>query len=94
MGFRFRKSIKVFPGVRFNLSKSGVSASVGVPGLTTNIKPGRRSRTTVGVPGSGVSYTVTHDDSGLPVRSGSGLLSLILWGLIIFGIMAAVYVLA
>ena len=32
MGFRFRKSIKLAPGVRLNLSKTGVSASAGMPG--------------------------------------------------------------
>ena len=26
MGFRFRKSIKIFPGIRVNLSKSGITA--------------------------------------------------------------------
>jgi len=54
MGFRFRKSLKVAPGVRLNLSKSGVSATLGVPGSNVNI--GRNSRVTVGVPGSGLSY--------------------------------------
>lgn len=56
MGFRFGKSIKLFPGVRLNLSKSGISASVGRPGATVNI--GRRGvRATTGIPGSGLSYS-------------------------------------
>lgn len=56
MGFRFRKSIRLFPGVRINLSKGGVSASVGRPGATINI--GRKGvRGTVGLPGSGLSYS-------------------------------------
>ena len=55
MGFRFRKSIKIFPGIRINLSKSGISTSVGVPGATVNIK-GNKTTTTVGLPGTGVSY--------------------------------------
>ena len=57
MGFRFRKSIKLFPGVRLNLSKSGVSTSIGPRGATVNIKPGRDAKLTVGVPGTGVSYS-------------------------------------
>ena len=56
MGFRFRKSIKLFPGLRLNLSKSGVSASVGVKGATVNISD-RGTRGTVGIPGSGISYS-------------------------------------
>jgi len=56
MGFRFRKSIKLFPGVRINLSKSGVSTSVGVKGATVNFSE-KGTRGTVGIPGTGVSYT-------------------------------------
>lgn len=56
MGFRFRRTIRVLPGVRLNLSKSGVSTSFGPRGLTVTTGHGR-TRTTVGVPGTGVSYT-------------------------------------
>jgi tetratricopeptide (TPR) repeat protein len=59
MGFRFYKSIKIAPGLRINLSKSGPSLSVGKPGATVNI--GRRgTRTTVGAPGTGMSYSEQH----------------------------------
>jgi hypothetical protein len=37
MGFRFRKSIKLIPGVMLNFSKSGISTSNGKPGATVNI---------------------------------------------------------
>ena len=58
MGFRFRKSIKAAPGARVNLSKSGISASLGKPGATVNIgKAGVRGA--VGVPGTGLSYSKT-----------------------------------
>lgn len=50
MGFRFRKTIKLFPGVKLNLSKSGISTSIGVPGATVNISK-RGTRGTVGIPG-------------------------------------------
>ena len=52
MGFRFRKRFKLFPGFWLNLSKSGISASAGVPGLTWN----SRGRVTAGIPGTGISY--------------------------------------
>ncbi len=59
MGLRFRHSFQLFPGVRLNLSGSGVSASFGVPGATLNV--GRRGvRSTIGVPGTGLSYSTDH----------------------------------
>ncbi len=54
---RLRKTFKLFPGVRINLSGSGVSTSIGPKGATVNIKPGRSPRTTVGIPGAGISHT-------------------------------------
>jgi hypothetical protein len=62
MGLRFRQSFKLFPGVRLNLSKSGISASFGAPGATLNIAP-RRLRSTVGIPGTGLSYQTQHSFS-------------------------------
>lgn len=57
MGFRFRKSIKIAPGVRINISKKGLSSlSVGRPGATVNINR-KGTRTTVGIPGSGLSHS-------------------------------------
>lgn len=62
MGLRFRHSFQLFPGVRLNLSGSGISASFGVPGGTLNISP-RGARSTVGIPGTGVSFTSHHSIS-------------------------------
>lgn len=56
MGFRFRKSFKIAPGIRLNLSKSGTSVTLGGRGASVNIG-GKRPRATVGIPGTGVSYT-------------------------------------
>jgi Protein of unknown function (DUF4236) len=59
MGLRFRQSFQLFPGVRLNLSGSGVSASFGVAGATINV--GKRGvRSTVGIPGTGVSFSQLH----------------------------------
>lgn len=58
MGLRFRKRLKLLPGLWLNLSRSGVSTSVGVPGATVNLRKGR-VRTTVGIPGSGLHYVET-----------------------------------
>ncbi len=56
MGFRFRKSIKILPGVRINLSKSGPSLSIGGRGASVNVG-GRGARLTLGIPGTGLYYT-------------------------------------
>ena len=56
MGLRYRKSIKLVPGVKLNISKSGISTSVGKPGNTVNISR-RGVRSTVGIPGTGLSYS-------------------------------------
>ncbi|MDB5734557.1 MAG: hypothetical protein JWN16_1194 [Alphaproteobacteria bacterium] len=54
-GLRFQKRISILPGVRINLSKSGVSASVGPRGADVNI--GSHGVTTnAGIPGTGLSY--------------------------------------
>jgi hypothetical protein len=65
MALRFRKRIKILPGVHVNLSKNGVSTSLGPRGATVNIKPGRKSKTTIGAPGTGLS--VTENTSDLPI---------------------------
>lgn len=56
MSWRFRRSFKLFPGIRVNLGKRGASWSFGRRGFTYTIgKSG--TRTTVGIPGTGISHT-------------------------------------
>lgn len=53
MALKFRKKIRVFPGFYLNLSKSGMSATVGMKGLSVNIgKKGTYLNT--GIPGTGI----------------------------------------
>jgi hypothetical protein len=59
MGFRFHKAFSLIPGVKLNLSKSGPSLSVGGQGMTTNFGT-KGTRETVGLPGSGLSYSETQ----------------------------------
>jgi hypothetical protein len=54
--WRFRKRINIMPGVSINLSKTGVSTTLGVKGLHSNISK-RGVRTTVSAPGTGLSYS-------------------------------------
>jgi hypothetical protein len=53
--FRFRKTFSILPGVRINLSKTGVSSSLGGHGAIVNV--GKNGpMVTLGVPGTGLSY--------------------------------------
>jgi hypothetical protein len=72
MGWRFRNSVKLFPGVKLNFSKSGISTSVGGPGATINFgKQGTRS--TLGLLGSGISYSKLHESSIAGDNNGEGI---------------------
>jgi hypothetical protein len=55
MGFRFRRRLRIFPGLYLNVSKSGATTSIGGRGATLNLSK-RGTRTTVGLPGSGLSW--------------------------------------
>jgi hypothetical protein len=56
MGFRFRRSIKLLPGVRVNLSGGGASVSVGPRGFHYTVGP-KGTRVTAGIPGTGLSWS-------------------------------------
>jgi len=54
-GLRFQKRLRILPGLRINLSKSGASTTLGARGAGVNI--GKDGITTnAGLPGSGLSY--------------------------------------
>jgi SH3-like domain-containing protein len=98
MGFRFRNIVKLLPGVRLNISKSGISTSIGGPGATINLSS-KGTRQTVGLPGSGLSFSTfnsntdsedTGDGGGNAVPSrkstGCGWAVLALVGLLAIGL--------
>jgi hypothetical protein len=75
MGFRFQKRLSILPGVRINLSKGGVSTSLGPRGADVNI--GRDGVTTnAGIPGTGLSYRSKLGSKG----SALGILAVIAGG--------------
>jgi|ThiBio_1000_plan_1041568.scaffolds.fasta_scaffold38540_2 hypothetical protein len=64
MGFRFRRRVKIAPGVHLNFGKRGTSVSLGGHGVTTNYSK-RGRRTTYSLRGTGLSYTTkTQKASG------------------------------
>lgn len=63
MGFRFSKRITIVPGVRLNISGSGISTSVGPRGLSLTMGK-RGTYLNAGLPGTGLSYRERLDRSG------------------------------
>jgi hypothetical protein len=78
MGFRFRRSARLGP-LRFNFSKGGLSSiSVGGRGATFNVPVNRSggARTTLGLPGTGLSWSVEHSPdrpAAIPAAAAEGL---------------------
>lgn len=62
MGLRFRKSFKIAPGIRLNLSKSGLGVSAGVRGARIGVNS-RGTYTSVGIPGTGI-YSTSYSKNG------------------------------
>ena len=58
MPLRFRRSFRIAPGIRLNLSRRGVTTSVGGRGEHVTVGQGT-TRTTVGMPSTGLTYTST-----------------------------------
>ena len=56
MGLRFRKSIKLCKGVKLNLGSKSASISVGGKGFHQTFSTTGRTTSSVGIPGTGVSY--------------------------------------
>lgn len=59
MGFRMRKSFKIAPGVRLNVGTKSAGISVGGKGLRYSVNSRTGSRATVGIPGTGISYSTS-----------------------------------
>lgn len=55
MGLRFHKSINIGP-LRLNFSKSGVGYSIGTKGIRVGKTAKGKTRTTLSIPGTGISY--------------------------------------
>ncbi len=56
MPLRFHRAVRLLPGVRLNVGKTGASVTLGTHGVHETIGP-TGVRTTVALPGTGLSYT-------------------------------------
>lgn len=63
MGWRFRRSFKIAPGVRINVGKKGASVTFGGRGAHYTVHSSGRKTTTVGIPGTGLSYSTSTGGS-------------------------------
>lgn len=64
MGFRFRKKVKIAPGIDLNLSKKGISStSIGKKGATFNLSK-KGIKQTIGLPGTGLSFQTDKSTPG------------------------------
>jgi Protein of unknown function (DUF4236) len=67
MGWRFRRSWRVVPGVRFNFGLKSASVSFGPRGLHYTVGT-RGSRVTAGIPGTGLFWTQNLSGATRPQR--------------------------
>lgn len=63
MALRFRKSIKLAPGVRLNVGKRGGGLSFGGNGLRASINSSGRKTASIGISGTGLGYVSTSGGS-------------------------------
>lgn len=78
MGLRFTKRIKIAPGVTLNLSKSGISTSVGPRGAKVTVGHGQ-TRYTAGIPGTGLSHTTVERNHAAPTSVLGSIITAIIW---------------
>lgn len=57
MGLNFRKTIKLADGVKLHIGKKSASISAGKKGAHVNVSSTGRKSVTIGIPGTGLSYT-------------------------------------
>lgn len=73
MGWRFRRSIKIFPGVKINIGKESASISIGTRGFHRTYSSTGRVTTSFGIPGTGLSYTTsTNSRNSTSTNTGTG----------------------
>ena len=70
MGFRFRKSMKIAPGLRLTFGKRSIGISAGVRGARVSLNSSGRVTSSAGIPGSGLYWTESVSLKGSRKTSG------------------------
>lgn len=63
MGLRFRRSLKIAPGLKLNFNKNSIGVTAGTRGAHYTINSKGKRTSSVGIPGTGLSYTETTGGS-------------------------------
>lgn len=63
MGFKFKKSFKIAPGVKVNFNKKSTGVTFGGKGFHYTVNSKGKRTTSVGIPGTGLSYSKTSGGS-------------------------------
>ena len=74
MPFRVHRTFRLLPGVKVNISKTGISLSLGVRGAGVNASR-RGLLGTVGLPGTGISFRALNTTKWWPHLRWIGLLA-------------------
>jgi hypothetical protein len=82
MGWRFRRTKTLVPGVRVNIGKRALSLRFGLRGLGYTIGTAGQ-RITAGIPGTGLSYTRNLDRTS---GHGVGVFGVLVFLLLIVGL--------
>ena len=69
MGFRFRKSKKILPGVRLNFSNKSVGVSLGGKRARVSVSSSGRKTYSASIPGTGISYVKTSREVVIQLRN-------------------------
>jgi hypothetical protein len=93
MTLRFWRRVRVIPGLRINLSKSGASFSVGRKGMWFTAGP-RGRRATVGMPGTGLFWTEKIPPARTQKEPSTVLVERWRWPILIAGVVVATCLLA
>lgn len=62
MGWRFRRSINILPGVRLNIGKKSMGVSIGGKGMRYSVNTKGQRRVTTSILGTGISYSTSLDN--------------------------------
>ena len=58
---RFRRSVKIAPGIKVNFNKNSISTTIGPKGMHYTVNSKGKTTKSIGIPGTGLYYTETSN---------------------------------